>query len=236
MGQAAFGQGRGPPFFRCSDYNIASGACKAIGIRKACYWTVNMKKVLMIAHQFPPIGGSGVQRTVKFIKYLPDFGWKGAVFTRQAQKAELTDKTLNSDIPPDTVILRSAAWDLSEWPFPLNLAGKYLRRKVLVPDGERLWELFARKKAIQRAKPGQYDYAFSSSQPFSTTFWAMEKKALAILPGVDLRGSGPITAFVKAMATGVQISWRSLEKRPLNGRPSSSTRLSGDNSVRDYPG
>jgi hypothetical protein len=46
-----------------------------------------MKKVLMIAHQFPPIGGSGVQRTVKFVKYLRDFGWEPVVLTRKAHKA-----------------------------------------------------------------------------------------------------------------------------------------------------
>lgn len=38
-----------------------------------------MKKVLMIAYIFPPMGGSGVHRTAKFVKYLPDFGWKPIV-------------------------------------------------------------------------------------------------------------------------------------------------------------
>ena len=201
-----------------------------------------MKKVLMIAHQFPPIGGSGVQRTVKFIKYLPDFGWKGAVFTRQAQKAELTDKTLNSDIPPDTVILRSAAWDLSEWPFPLSLAGKYLRRKVLVPDGERLWELFARKKAIQAAQTGQYDMLYSSSQPFSTHLLAMEiKKALPSLPWVvDLRDEWTNNAFVKAYGyrpSRIRLE-KAMEKRTFEMADAIviNTPFMRDNSVRDYPG
>jgi glycosyltransferase involved in cell wall biosynthesis len=35
-----------------------------------------MKKVLFITYIFPPIGGSGVQRTTKFVKYLPQFGWQ----------------------------------------------------------------------------------------------------------------------------------------------------------------
>ena len=48
-----------------------------------------MKKVFMIAHQFPPIGGSGVQRTVKFIKYLPGFGWEGIVLTVKQTKPSL---------------------------------------------------------------------------------------------------------------------------------------------------
>ena len=103
-------------------------------------WT--MKKVLMIAHLFPPIGGSGVQRTVKFVKYLPEYDWDGIVLTRSAKKAQLTDNTLMNDIPENTKIYRTAAWDFSELPFPLNLAGKYVRRRILIPDGERLWKYF----------------------------------------------------------------------------------------------
>jgi glycosyltransferase involved in cell wall biosynthesis len=38
-----------------------------------------MRKVLMISYIFPPIGGSGVQRTTKFVKYLPQFGWQPMV-------------------------------------------------------------------------------------------------------------------------------------------------------------
>ena len=35
-----------------------------------------MKKVLVIAFIFPPLGGSGVQRTLNFVKYLPEFAWQ----------------------------------------------------------------------------------------------------------------------------------------------------------------
>ncbi|MBE0585718.1 MAG: glycosyl transferase family 1, partial [Desulfofustis sp.] len=40
-----------------------------------------MKKVLVIAYYFPPLGGSGVQRVLKFVKYLPQFGWQPTVLT-----------------------------------------------------------------------------------------------------------------------------------------------------------
>ncbi|MCS4471994.1 hypothetical protein JQ032_01445 [Clostridium botulinum] len=40
-----------------------------------------MKKVLIIAYYFPPLGWSGVQRTLKFVKYLKDFGWQPIVVT-----------------------------------------------------------------------------------------------------------------------------------------------------------
>lgn len=159
-----------------------------------------MKKVFMIAHQFPPIGGSGVQRTTKFIKYMPLFGWEGIVFTREAKKAQLTDETLFSEIPKSTLIYRSNAWDLSEVVFPLNLAGKYIRRRMLVPDGERLWQMFSVKKAIDIVKNGDFKMLYSTSQPFSTHLLAMEiKKVFPELPWVaDFRDEWTHNAFVKA--------------------------------------
>jgi len=39
------------------------------------------RKILIFAYFFPPIGGAGVQRTVKFAKYLPDEGWDPTIVT-----------------------------------------------------------------------------------------------------------------------------------------------------------
>jgi len=200
-----------------------------------------MKKVLMIAHQFPPIGGSGVQRTAKFIKYLPEFGWKGVVLTRRVGKAALTDDTLNRDIPADTPIYRTAAWDLSEWFFPLNLAGKYVRRRILVPDGERLWELAARKKAIELVTAENIEMLYSTSQPFSTHLLAMEvKKKHPKLPWVvDLRDEWTNNAFVKAY--GYRSSRIKREKEMERNVFAAAdavvinTPYMRDNSVRDNP-
>lgn len=202
---------------------------------------VRMKKVLMIAHQFPPIGGSGVQRTVKFIKYLPDFGWEGAVFTRRAKTASLTDITLNRDIPGNTVIYRSPAWDMSEWLFPFSLAGKFARRKIFIPDGERLWALFAQKKAIRAAQNGGYEMLYSSSQPFSTHLLAMAiKKACPSLPWViDLRDEWTNNAFVKAYGyTPSRIKLEAAMERKVFEMADAiviNTPYMRDNSVIDYP-
>lgn len=68
-----------------------------------------MNKVLIIAYFFPPIGGSGTQRPVKFVKYLPELGWQPYVIsTTQAYGggAEGTDDTLLADIPSDVQIWR----------------------------------------------------------------------------------------------------------------------------------
>lgn len=53
-----------------------------------------MRKVLIIANQFPPMGGSGVQRSVKFVKHLRSFGYEPVVFTREVGNMPLKDETL----------------------------------------------------------------------------------------------------------------------------------------------
>ncbi len=96
------------------------------------------KKVLMVANQFPPMGGSGVQRSVKFAKYLPGFDWEPIVFTRECQQG-LMDASLLKDLPDNLKVIRTKAYDLSEWKRPFDLVGKVISRKLLIPDGDRIW-------------------------------------------------------------------------------------------------
>lgn len=65
-----------------------------------------MKKVLIITYYWPPSGGSGVQRWVKFAKYLPSCGWQPVVYTPENPELIARDRTLENDIPPETVVLR----------------------------------------------------------------------------------------------------------------------------------
>lgn len=68
-----------------------------------------MKKVLIIAYIFPPIGGSGVQRTVKFVKYLPEFGWQPLVVCGDDGEVfkDGYDPSLLKEIPPETKVWRT---------------------------------------------------------------------------------------------------------------------------------
>lgn len=65
-----------------------------------------MKKVLIITYYWPPSGGSGVQRWVKFAKYLPQNGWQPVIYTPENPELTAVDRTLEDDIPEDAVILR----------------------------------------------------------------------------------------------------------------------------------
>lgn len=58
-----------------------------------------MRKVLMVAYTFPPRGGSGVQRTVKFAKYLPELGWQPIILTTSNPPWREMDRSLLEELP-----------------------------------------------------------------------------------------------------------------------------------------
>ena len=58
-----------------------------------------MKRLLIITYYWPPTGGSGVQRWVKFSKYLPEFGWQPVVYTPENPEQLARDESLLADIP-----------------------------------------------------------------------------------------------------------------------------------------
>lgn len=65
-----------------------------------------MKRVLVITYYWPPSGGSGVQRWVKFSKYLPNNGWQPVIYTPENPDVPSRDETLLQDIAKETEIIR----------------------------------------------------------------------------------------------------------------------------------
>ena len=70
-----------------------------------------MKKVLIISYYWPPAGGSGVQRWLKFAKYLPKNNWKPIIYTPENPYFELQDKTLLKDISKECIIWKKSIWE-----------------------------------------------------------------------------------------------------------------------------
>ena len=66
-----------------------------------------MKRVLIITYYWPPIGGSGVQRWVKFAKYLPSEGWQPVVYTPENPDLSSIDNSLLNDIPKECEIIKT---------------------------------------------------------------------------------------------------------------------------------
>ena len=65
-----------------------------------------MKRVLVITYYWPPSGGSGVQRWVKFAKYLPAEGWQPVIYTPENPEYTAIDHTLETEIPHSAEIIR----------------------------------------------------------------------------------------------------------------------------------
>jgi glycosyltransferase involved in cell wall biosynthesis len=70
-----------------------------------------MKKVLLVAYHFPPLGGGGVFRTLKFTKYLPEFGYQPHVLTVKNTMHRTKDATLVRDIPPESKVYRTFSFE-----------------------------------------------------------------------------------------------------------------------------
>lgn len=68
------------------------------------------KQVLVLAYDFPPAGGGGVQRTAKFVKYLCDTEWTPIVLTVKNPLYLLRDETLCQEIPPTVQVFKTNEW------------------------------------------------------------------------------------------------------------------------------
>ncbi|PKP52786.1 MAG: glycosyl transferase family 1 [Bacteroidetes bacterium HGW-Bacteroidetes-1] len=70
-----------------------------------------MKKVLIITYYWPPSGGAGVQRWLKFVKYLRDFCWEPIIYTPENPEVPVIDSSLIQEIPSDITILKTKVWE-----------------------------------------------------------------------------------------------------------------------------
>ncbi|MGN1318355.1 MAG: glycosyltransferase family 4 protein [Lachnospirales bacterium] len=125
-----------------------------------------MRKVLIIANQFPPMGGSGVQRSVKFVKHLRSFGYEPVVFTREEGNMPLKDETLLKDIPTGVKIYKTKPYELPEMTGIMRIPGKVLG-KFIIPDTARFWMEKSKKKVLEVIKKENIDLIYTTSAPYS---------------------------------------------------------------------
>jgi len=64
------------------------------------------KKVLIITYYWPPAGGPGVQRWLKFVKYLPDFGIEPIVYRPENPSYPMTDRSLIDEVNDDITVIK----------------------------------------------------------------------------------------------------------------------------------
>lgn len=80
------------------------------------------KKVLIITYYWPPAGGPGVQRWLKFVQYLPDFDIEPIVYTPENPTYPITDKSMIKEVPDNITVLRQPIWE------PYSIANRFSKK------------------------------------------------------------------------------------------------------------
>jgi glycosyltransferase involved in cell wall biosynthesis len=83
---------------------------------------VDKKKVLIITYYWPPAGGPGVQRWLKFVKYLPVFNIEPVVYIPENPNYPIVDESLNSEVSKDVTIIKHPIKE------PYKLAGLFSKK------------------------------------------------------------------------------------------------------------
>lgn len=163
------------------------------------------KRVLIIAYYWPPSGGSGVQRWLKFAKYLRDFGWEPIVYTVENGEYPAVDESLLDDVPEGMEVIRSKIWE------PFTLYKKFVGRKkddkmkpgfiiedgkmgwkekfsrwvrgnFFIPDARKFWIKPSVKRLTKRLKEKPVDVIISTSTPQSCHMIGLGLKRKTGLP------------------------------------------------------
>ncbi len=123
-----------------------------------------MRSVLLIAFHFPPSSGSsGIQRTLRFAQYLPEFGWRPIVLTVAPSAYESTDERSLASIPPGCEVIRTRCLDTARH---LAVRGRY-PGFAAVPDRWVSWRFWA-ARAGQRIIREREIEAVWSTYPIAT--------------------------------------------------------------------
>ncbi|MDF2831319.1 glycosyl transferase family 1 [Chryseobacterium indoltheticum] len=127
------------------------------------------KKILIITYYWPPAGGPGVQRWLKFAKYLPEFGWKPIIYTPENPSYPLLDESLMKDVPDDLEIVRTKIWE------PYQLAEKL-------------------NKSNKKFKAGQFDVGNNQSWKSKLSIWV---RGNFFIPDARVFWVNPSTKFLE---------------------------------------
>jgi len=155
-----------------------------------------MNKVLIVTYYWPPGSGAGVQRWLKFAKYLPSFGWDPVILTVDPEYAAYPaiDNSLLNEISGDLKMYRTRAtdWfriynkDKSKIPsagFATNdnksIKGRilrFIRGNFFIPDPRRGWNKFAFREACRLIETEEIKHIITTSPPHSTQLIGLELK------------------------------------------------------------
>lgn len=188
--------------------------------------SVQPKRVLFISYLFPPVGGVGVQRVTKFVKYLPDFGWESSVLTVSNPSVPLLDESYQRDIPANTIIRRAKTYEpgyalkqavaansgtgrasmVKGW---IKAFARRVGNLVLQPDAQILWHRHARIAALELLQEVPHDAIIATGPPFSSLMLGAQVARQSGLPLIlDYRDEWSISnAYWENKQQGVIANW-----------------------------
>ncbi len=160
------------------------------------------RRLLLVAYSFPPVGGAGVQRPVKWVKNLGQFGWNVTVLTPENPSVPTRDDSLFPDIPEDVLIVRARTWepDYQSKQAMLDKIGaaregllnrakagakklvRHAAKLALQPDPQILWVPSAIRAARKVLSEMQHDAILVTAPAYSSFFIGTSLKRQFKLP------------------------------------------------------
>ncbi len=164
-----------------------------------------MRKVLIITYYWPPSGGAGVQRWLKFVKYLRNFGWEPVIYTPSNPEFPVIDNTLAKDIPAGIEVIMTPI--LEPYAFYKKITGKksnaqinsgilneirmpgllerlsvWIRGNLFIPDARKFWINPSVRFLTQYLTENQVDAIVSTGPPHSMHLIALHLKKRLNIP------------------------------------------------------
>ena len=154
-----------------------------------------MKRVLIITYYWPPSGGSGVQRWLKFAKYLPGLDWMPTVITTEHGDYPAIDESLLNDVPSIIKVIRTktptfgnifkkvigkkvpyGSLDMDKNDSFLRKISIWIRLNFIIPDARKIWNKQAFKAASKELLTNKYDVLITTGPPHSTHLVGLKLK------------------------------------------------------------
>jgi galactitol-specific phosphotransferase system IIB component len=202
---------------------------------------LEQKKLLIITYYFPPAGGPGVQRWLKFVKYLPEFDVQPIVYVPENPTYPIIDEGLVSQISDKVIILKNKIWEpyqlasifsknktkkISSGIFPqkkkqtfLDKTFLWVRGNLFIPDARVFWVKPSVSYLEKYIKENNIDTIVTSGPPHSLHLIGLElKEKLNVKWFADFRDPWTTIGYHKALRLSNYAAKRhkKLESKVLN--------------------
>lgn len=198
-------------------------------------------KILVVTYYWPPAGGPGVQRWLKFVKYLPDFGFQPIVYVPENPTYPIVDEALLSEVSSQAIIIRNKIIEPYQWASFLSknktkkissgiIPNKrkqsvleqfllWIRGNIFIPDARVLWVKPSVKFLEKYILENEISTIITTGPPHSLHLIGLElKKKLNVNWVADFRDPWTTIGYHKALKLSVFAAnkHKELESKVLN--------------------